>query len=119
MIEITRSFRFESAHHLPMVSVGHKCRGMHGHSYVCEVSVCGEVSHMGWVVDFQDITSAFSTVQKELDHHCLNDIVGLENPTSENLCAWIWARLKPILPCLSSVTICETVASRCVYRGGT
>ena len=71
----------------------------------------------GWIMDFGDIKGAFAPIYDQLDHHYLNDVEGLENPTSENLALWIWQKLKPALPELSCVTIKETCTSGCVYKG--
>ena len=68
-------------------------------------------------MDFADITRAFLPLYDQLDHHYLNEIEGLENPTSENLAHWIWRRLKPVLPLLSQVVVRETCTAGCVYRG--
>ena len=100
-VSLTKSFTFEAAHWLPTFPEGHKCRRMHGHSFRIEVHVSGEVdATTGWVMDFADIKSAFMPFYEQLDHHYLNDIPGLENPTSEQLSIWIWQRLKPRLPLL-------------------
>jgi len=117
MMEIFTEFRFEAAHRLPHVPPGHKCAALHGHSYRVEVHVTGEVdAATGWVMDFGEIRDACGPVRSELDHRCLNDIPGLENPTAELLAQWIWARLRPVLP-LCAVVVRETAASGCVYRG--
>lgn len=116
-MEIFREFAFEAAHRLPHVPEGHKCGRLHGHSYQVTVRVHGEVDPAsGWVMDFAEITSAFAPLDRELNHHCLNDLPGLENPTSENLVRWIWDRLAGTLP-LSEVEVRETRSSGCVYRG--
>ena len=97
---------------------GNKCNRLHGHSFQITIHVGGEVeSHSGWVIDFADIKRAFRPLYEQLDHNYLNDIEGLENPTSENLAGWIWQRLKPTLPALCKITIQETCTSGCVYRG--
>ena len=117
-MDIFKEFTFESAHRLPNVPTGHKCSRLHGHSYHVEVHVSGDVDpHMGWIMDFTDIKDVVKPVIKELDHYYLNDIEGLENPTSENIAAWLWKRLKPALPKLSKVVIRETCTSGCVYTG--
>jgi len=83
-----------------------------------ELHVSGEVdAHTGWVMDFADIKAAFQPVFEQLDHHYLNEVPGLENPTSENLARWIWKQLKPTLPLLSRVTVHETCTSGCIYEG--
>jgi 6-pyruvoyltetrahydropterin/6-carboxytetrahydropterin synthase len=118
-IELAKTFRFEAAHRLPMVPPDHKCHRMHGHSFVIEVTLEGDVDpRTGWLLDFGDVTEVVRPIlMSELDHRTLNDVTGLENPTSENLCLWLWKRLSPHLPGLSAVTVHETCAARCTYRG--
>jgi 6-pyruvoyltetrahydropterin/6-carboxytetrahydropterin synthase len=116
--EIFKDFRIESAHWLPNVPPGHKCSRLHGHSFRISIHVAGPIDpHLGWVCDFADIKQAFAPLFEQLDHRCLNEIPGLENPTSERLAAWIWERLKPALPLLSRIVIHETCTSGCEYRG--
>ena len=114
-----KSFGFESAHFLPHLPAGHKCARTHGHSFRCEIEVTGPVDpHTGWVMDFADIKAACKPLVQILDHRFLNeDVPGLENPTSENICKWIWEKLKPALPLLSGVILHETCSARCEYRG--
>lgn len=117
-MDIYKIFTIEAAHRLPNVPEEHKCRRLHGHSFQIEIRVRGPVAaHSGWVLDFADIAHAFDPIYRQLDHHYLNDIAGLENPTSENLARWIWQRLKPGLPLLSEVIVRETCTAGCVYRG--
>ena len=117
-MDVFRVFQIEAAHRLPNVPEGHKCARMHGHSFRIEVHVSGEIGpESGWVMDFADLKRAFQPLFDQLDHHCLNDIDGLENPTSENLARWIWQRLQPDLPELSKVVVQETCNAGCVYRG--
>ena len=117
-MEIFKEFTFEAAHRLPNVPAEHKCARLHGHSFAVRISVAGEVgSETGWVMDFSEIGAAFGPVRKRLDHYYLNEIEGLENPTSENLARWICDRLQPALPQLSAVEIRETCTSGCIYRG--
>ncbi|MBI5710732.1 MAG: 6-carboxytetrahydropterin synthase QueD [Candidatus Eisenbacteria bacterium] len=118
-VELARAFSFEAAHRLPMVPPGHKCARLHGHSFRIEVTVAGEVDeNTGWLVDYGDIRAAVEPVLAgELDHRTLNDVPGLENPTSEVLCGWLWRRLQPKLPGLAAITVHETCTSRCTYRG--
>ncbi len=117
-MEIFKEFTFEAAHDLPNTPEGHKCRRLHGHSFRVRVSVEGPVDPVtGWVMDFADIKAAFEPVHKRLDHYYLNDIPGLENPTSEVIAEWIWAQLKPTLPALSEVKLWETCTAGCAYRG--
>lgn len=117
-MELHKEFSFEAAHHLPNVPDGHKCRRLHGHSFRVSLHVEGPVDPaLGWVVDFADIKRAFGPLLDELDHHYLNEIDGLDNPTSENVAIWIWDRVKPELPLLSQVRVSETCNSGCTYRG--
>ena len=117
-MEVLKVFSIEAAHWLPNVPEGHKCRRMHGHSFQVQISVEGPLDpRLGWVMDFADLKAAFQPIEDALDHRCLNDVAGLENPTSENLARWIWQRLKPELPALSQVIVRETCTSGCVYKG--
>ena len=116
--EIFREFTFEAAHRLPNVPEGHKCARLHGHSYRVEVHVSGPVGQeTGWVQDFGDLKVAFKPLEEELDHQFLNEVPGLENPTSEVLARWIWDRLTVDLPNLSEIRVRETCTSGCIYRG--
>ncbi|MCK6545580.1 6-carboxytetrahydropterin synthase QueD [Myxococcota bacterium] len=116
--EIVKTLTFEAAHRLPNVPPGHKCARLHGHSFRIEIRIGGDVDpHLGWVRDFADVKDAFEPLMKVLDHHYLNEVAGLENPTSENLAHWIWQRLIGPLPGLLEVTVHETCTSRATYRG--
>ena len=117
-VEIFKEFTFESAHRLPFVPEGHKCGRLHGHSFKVAIHLSGEVdAHTGWIRDFSEIKAIFKPLYERLDHNYLNDIPGLENPTSEVLAKWIWNELKPLLPELSAIRIHETCTSGCIYRG--
>ncbi|MFA5683915.1 MAG: 6-carboxytetrahydropterin synthase QueD [Lysobacteraceae bacterium] len=117
-MDLYKRFTLEAAHRLPNVPEGHKCARLHGHSFGIELHVEGEVDpHTGWVLDFAEIKRAFAPIYARLDHHYLNDIAGLENPTSEVLAMWIWDQLKPLLPQLSEVAVHETCTAGCRYRG--
>lgn len=117
-MEIFKRFTLEAAHRLPNVPAGHKCARLHGHSFQVELRVSGEPGpDSGWVMDFADLKAAFAPIEAQLDHQYLNDIEGLENPTSERLAMWIWERMKPSVPLLSEVVVRETCTSGCRYRG--
>lgn len=118
-LSVFREFGFEAAHRLPHVPEGHKCARLHGHSFRVEVHVAGPVDpELGWVVDFAEIKDAFAPLHDALDHRYLNEIEGLENPTSENLAVWIWDRLSSTgRLSLSRVVVRETCTSGCVYEG--
>lgn len=115
---ISKIFTFEAAHRLPHVAPGHKCGRLHGHSYKMEIVIAGDIDKdNGWVMDFGSIKDSITPIVNVLDHNYLNDIPGLENPTSENIARWVWKRLKPELPMLDEIIISETTTSRCFYKG--
>ena len=117
-VELRKTFQFEAAHLLPHLPKSHKCRRLHGHSFKVELALVGECEpRLGWLMDYAAISEAFKPILQRLDHYYLNEIPGLENPTSENIAAWIWRRLKPRLPLLTEVVVAETCVSRCVFRG--
>lgn len=116
-MQIFKEFTFEAAHRLPHVEPGHKCFRLHGHSFKVEVHVHGPVDpDRGWVMDFAAIDEAFGPVHDLLDHRYLNEVEGLDNPTSENLARLIWLRLEDALP-LRRVVVRETCTSGCIYEG--
>ncbi len=117
-IALTKTFGFESAHHLPCFPEGHKCRRMHGHSFRVDVVIEGEVDpKLGYLQDFAEVKAAIKPVEVMLDHQVLNELPGLEVPTAEVLAKWIWDKLKPALPLLSAVRVHETCTSSAEYRG--
>jgi 6-pyruvoyltetrahydropterin/6-carboxytetrahydropterin synthase len=119
-VRLVHEFRFEAAHKLPKVPAGHKCASLHGHSYRVEIAVSGEVNEeTGWLIDFQHLYDAWAPLYARLDHHYLNDVEGLENPTSEVLARWLWQRFAAALPVkLERVTVWETADARAEYEGG-
>ncbi|MFL5579152.1 MAG: 6-carboxytetrahydropterin synthase QueD [Gemmatimonadaceae bacterium] len=117
-MELYKEFTFEAAHRLPNVPEGHKCARLHGHSFRVRVTVRGPVGERtGWVMDFADLKAAFRPLDERLDHRYLNEIPGLENPTSEVLARYIWRELAAALPGLAAVEVRETCTTGCVYRG--
>ena len=117
-MELYKEFSFEAAHLLPEVPEGHKCRRLHGHSFHVRVTVRGALdARLGWVMDFAELKRAWQPLHEALDHRYLNEIPGLENPTSERLAQWIWRRLAPVLPGLAAIEVRETCTSGCTYRG--
>jgi 6-pyruvoyltetrahydropterin/6-carboxytetrahydropterin synthase len=116
--ELRSEFAFEAAHRLPAVAADHRCSRLHGHSYAVQVRVRGPlVEPYGWVLDLGSIEANCERVRGELDHRLLNDIPGLENPTSEVLARWVWRSLIGELPGISAVLVRETASSWCIYRG--
>ncbi len=116
-VRLVREYRFEAAHRLPRVPAGHKCERLHGHSFRVEVAVFGAVDEeTGWFLDYAVLDERWAPIHDLLDHHYLNEVAGLENPTSENLARWLWRRLADELP-LSRITVFETCDARCEYEG--
>jgi 6-pyruvoyltetrahydropterin/6-carboxytetrahydropterin synthase len=115
---IYKAFTFAAAHRLPNVPEDHKCSGMHGHTFRIEVYFRGPLlPEAGWVMDFADIAGAFNPLREMLDHSYLNDIEGLQNPTSENIARWVWKRLRPVVPNLCRIVVGESAESGCIYEG--
>ena len=118
MFSIGKRFTFDAAHVLHGLPDGHKCGRLHGHSYRFAVHLEAPVGEeTGWVRDFADLACAVEPLLARLDHYYLNEVEGLENPTSEVLAQWIWDRLSPALPEMSKVVVRETCTSGCVYQG--
>ena len=117
-IRLVKSFSFEAAHWLPTFPEGHKCRRMHGHSFKVEVVVEGDAAkEKGYLIDYGEITTAVEPIRLQLVHYCLNEIEGLENPTSEMLAVWIWDHLNVQLPMLAQIIVHETCSASCTYYG--
>lgn len=117
-MEIFKQFTFDSAHFLPNVPPGHKCREMHGHTYRLVVHLEGELDkNLGWVMDFADVNRVIDPIVKRIDHQLLNNIEGLENPTCERIAVWLWDQIKPQIPLLCRIVLHETPTSGVVYEG--
>jgi len=140
-MDIYKKFSFDSAHYLPNLPEDHKCKRMHGHTFNVEIHITGNVNQeIGWIMDFSEIKTIcdpvieqldhrvlimdFSEIKticdpviEQLDHRVLNDIKGLDNPTSENLAKWIWEKVKPQLSGLKKIIVSETCSTGCIYKG--
>lgn len=117
-MEIYKEFSFDSAHFLPLVPEGHKCRNMHGHTYKLRVYIKGQPDpKLGWIMDFKELKDVIGRVIDQVDHKLLNDVPGLENPTAENITIWIWQQIKPLLPLLSKIELHETPTTGVIYSG--
>jgi len=117
-MEIYKEFSFDSAHHLPFVPEGHKCKNVHGHTYHLTLFFSGEPDpQLGWIVDFAQIKKVVKPIIELLDHKNINDVPGLENPTCELMTIWFWNKIKPLLPSLSKVELRETPTSGAIYTG--
>ena len=118
-VRLVKEYRFEAAHRLPAVPPGHKCERLHGHSFKIELSIEGPVDpKTGWFIDYGVLDEAWQPIFDRIDHNYLNEVEGLENPTSEVLAKWLWDRLKSPLPQLVRITVFETCDARCEYEGG-
>jgi len=118
-VRLIKELRFEAAHRLPRVPEGHKCARLHGHSFKVELAIEGVVNpDTGFLIDYSRIEELWQPLHDQLDHNYLNDIPGLENPTSEVLAHWLWHRIKPTLDELTRVIVHETCDARCEYEGG-
>jgi 6-pyruvoyltetrahydropterin/6-carboxytetrahydropterin synthase len=116
---ITEVFTFEAAHRLSSVPDTHKCARLHGHSYKVEVSLRGPITPY-WVFDFEDLQKCMKPLLAQLDHHTLNDVEGLFEPTAERLAVWIFHRVKETFSgYLFEVIVHETATSRASYQGTT
>jgi 6-pyruvoyltetrahydropterin/6-carboxytetrahydropterin synthase len=113
---IYKDFTFDSAHFLPLVEDGHKCKRLHGHTYRLRVWCSGPVNECGWIVDYAEIAAAVRPVLDALDHRLLNEVPGLENPTTENLARWTYDRVKPLLPALDAIEVAESATTGCVFE---
>ncbi|MBI3396801.1 MAG: 6-carboxytetrahydropterin synthase QueD [Spirochaetia bacterium] len=118
-VEIVKEYRFEAAHLLPNLAAGHKCGRLHGHSFRFEVKLTGDADpHTGFLADFGEISAVVKPLLEDfLDHNYLNNVDGLENPTSEEIAMWLWRKIKPHFPILSEIVVHETCTARCTYRG--
>ena len=111
-------FDFAAARYLPKLPPLHRCRRLHGHTFHVELTIRGEIGHdSGWVVDFDDVDRIMTELKDELDHRQLNDIAGLENPTTERLAQWLWARSAPQFAGLYKVTVQEHPSRGVCYYG--
>ena len=117
-MQIFKSFTFDSAHFLPNVPDGHKCKAIHGHTYKLTVFIEGTPEdRLNWLMDFADLKAVVKPVVNTIDHKLMNEIPGLENPTCEQIAIWIWDKIKPSIPALCKVELYETPTSGAIYTG--
>ena len=117
VMHVWHKFRFEAAHQLTRVPADHQCHRMHGHGFEVTLHVEQQTTSKEPNIELDELAKHWAPLQKQLNHACLNDIKGLEVPTSEMLATWIWQKLKPELPSLSWVSTYETATSGCHYNG--
>jgi 6-pyruvoyltetrahydropterin/6-carboxytetrahydropterin synthase len=116
IFELKQHFQIESARYLPNLPVTHPCGSMHGHSFKIVLTLRGALDpKLGWLIDYNEITDVMNPLLKQLDHKVLNKVPGLENPTTELLCKWIYDNAVPLLPAIKSVTVMETSSTECTY----
>lgn len=107
-MELFFRFDFAAARYLPRLPDSHRCSRMHGHTFQVEFAIRGQPgADSGWLVDFDEVEASVAQLKGELDHHCLNELAGLENPTTEAVAAWLWRRLAALYPGLHRVTVQE------------
>jgi 6-pyruvoyltetrahydropterin/6-carboxytetrahydropterin synthase len=114
---VWRRYRFQAAHQLPNVPLGHKCGRMHGHGFEVILHANTELGERDLAVDYDHLDEVWAPFHAELNYRCLNEIEGLSNPTSEVISAWLWARLQPVLPELSWITVYETGSCGANFNG--
>lgn len=117
-VTLTREFTFDAAQSLGSFPEGHKCRRLHGHTFLVQISVKGEVDpNTGILFDHAVIAERVKPLIELLDHSYLNEMEGLEIPSLELLAKWFWDRLQKDLPGLTEVLIHETPRAWCRYNG--
>ena len=114
---VWRRYRFQAAHRLPHVPLGHKCGRLHGHGFEVIVHANQHLAGADMSIDYDHLDALWDQIALQVNYRCLNDIAGLENPTSEMISSWLWERLKPALPTLSWVTVYETASCGATFDG--
>ena len=111
---IAREFTFDSAHKLTWHRG--KCKNLHGHTYILQVWIKDKLSKNGVVLDFKELDLIVKKeIIEKLDHKYINKII--KNPTAENMCIWIWDRLKKELKNIYEIRLWENQKSFVVYNG--
>ncbi len=117
-MEVFKEYSFDSAHMLPHVPPDHKCARIHGHTFMVSIHVQDDLkADYGWIMDYADISAVVRPIIAILDHQYLNDITGLDNPTSENIARWIWDKVADKLPGICKVMVKENPTTGCIYTG--
>lgn len=115
---VFHEFTIESARRLTSLPDSHICSRLHGNTFRIRVGVMGPIDQAaGWIMDFADVAAVVEPVLDQVDHTLLNEVPGLENPTTENLAVWIWDQVKPTLDGLAEITILENATTGCRYTG--
>ena len=117
-MKLSRDFSFDAAHHLGHYPQGHANARVHGHSFRARITVEGQPDTHGQIVDFETIDAHIAALRATLDHNLLNDIDGLDSPTLENICLWLWTQLEAELPQISAVEVFrDSLGQSCLYQG--
>jgi len=113
-MQLSVDFNFSAAHLLPFYNG--PCSRMHGHNYLLRVTVEGRPDPRdGMIRDFEEIRKkVWESVLIHCDHLNLNDL--MENPTAENVVAWMWNHLQPQIEGLKELRLWET-PEYCVSYG--
>ena len=114
--ELKQHFQIESSRFLPHIGKDHPCSRMHGHSFKIILTLHGPLDpKLGWVIDYNDVSKLMKPILESIDHRTLNEVPGLENPTSELLAQWIYQKAKPLFSSLVCISILETPFTECRY----
>tara|TARA_B100000963_G_C22519580_1_gene622367 strand:- start:404 stop:760 length:357 start_codon:yes stop_codon:yes gene_type:complete len=115
---IFKKYFFDAAHYLSDIGDNQDYKKMHGHSYEVVITLSGKVNHdNNWVMDLEELDKLVKPEISLLDHSTLNNVVGLENPTSENIAKWLWIKIKEKAPNLQSVEVNRPRIGGCIYSG--
>ena len=115
---VYRSFRIHASRFLPNLKDDHICKRMHGHTFNITIYINGKVDKKtGFVIDFYDVDQLFNKyIHNKIDHKVLNEVKGLENPTSEHLTKWIWDNLLPHISNLYQIKVSEDFGTGIIYK---
>lgn len=114
--ELKQHFQIESARFLPQLPSSHPCSRMHGHSFKIVLTLIGDLDpKLGWVIDYNEIALKMKPLLEKIDHRILNEVEGLENPTSELLAKWLYDNARKELPMLTKVSVAETPLTECSF----
>lgn len=115
-VELRQHFQIESARFLPNLPESHPCKRLHGHSFRITLRLQGSLdAKIGWLKDYHEIKKIVAPILAELDHRVLNEVPGLENPTSEKIAIYLFNKLNPLIEELVQIQISETMDTECSY----
>ncbi len=115
---IFKKYYFDAAHYMAEFEENHNYRKMHGHSFEVTVKLKGDINRKNnWVMDLEELDSFVDPELSKLDHSILNEVDGLEKPTSENIAKWLWSKLIKKIPNLDSIEINRPRIGGCIFNG--